>query len=138
MAVVEALTELYNVLSAAGARQPLPQLQALCEQLSDGWVAQLPELLQSTLRGALEAERWEAISASALRTGCVIDVFTQLDRLSQVGLPQQSRLAAGSDGLVIGVMAACSSDGRLIASCCWPLLASAGLLLAFCWPSAGA
>ena len=82
--LLQCLVGLQRRLSDLGAPRPLPRLDGLAERLARGWCDELPELLQTTLNRALASDGWAPISAAALRTSSVVDVFTHLDRLCAV------------------------------------------------------
>ena len=84
MAVLQGLSHLYKALAQAGCPSPLPALTALCEQMVEGWCMRTSEVLDETLQRALDGDSWEAVSPTAQRTSSVVDVLTQLDRLTQV------------------------------------------------------
>ena len=62
----------------------LPRLGVMCEQMADGWCEEVPEILRTTLERSLDRDDGKEVAEGVLRTSSAVDVFTQLDRLSQV------------------------------------------------------
>ena len=84
MTALQALLGLRANLAALGVKEPLPRLGVMCEQMVDGWCEEVPEILRTTLDRSLDRDDGKEVAEGVLRTSSAVDVFTQLDRFSQV------------------------------------------------------
>ena len=81
MRALQALLTLRSKLAGLGLPSPLPSLDAMCEIMAEGWCAELPELLQTTLNRALGNDDGEPIDQGVWRTSSAVDV--RRERASQ-------------------------------------------------------
>ena len=84
MTLLQACLGLRAKLRSLGLVDPLPALPRACERMVHGWCDELPPMLITSLQRAIEADDFAPISDAALRTASVVDIFTQMDRLSHV------------------------------------------------------
>ena len=101
MDMVEALVPLKAAMGKAVGEEEeeeegedaLPALQALCTQMADGWCTQLLEVMTTNMQQAFKLESWQPLYEGTTHSSSVVDLFTQLDQLTQVSVMSFAPLA---------------------------------------------
>ena len=134
MEMVEALVPLKAAMRKAVGEEEgdgedaLPALQALCTQMADGWCTQLLEVMTANMQQAFKLESWQPLYEGTTHSSSVVDLFTQLDQLTQVYamFAQQQPLPAASYARFLEVLETqvCQYAAQIVSGCA-PLPVSA-------------